>query len=131
MTVPMKARRSFPYAGKRLKAGDEFQARGESDARVLAAIGHAERVIAAPAAPPIAATGYSTRMMTAAPAATPPVPMRLAAQYVIKVDGGTVSLDDMEADELHALAKRLDVKVHHLAGARKVRQALLDAQAGK
>jgi hypothetical protein len=124
MTVPMKARRSFPYAGKRLKAGDEFQARGESDARVLAAIGHAERVVAAPAA-----ASYSTRMMTAAP--LPPVPMTLAAQYVIKVDGANMALDDMEADELHALAKRLAVKVHHMAGAKKVRQAILDAQAAE
>ncbi len=127
MTVPMKARRSFPYAGKRLKAGDQFQASGESDARVLAAIGHAERVtVVAPAAP--VAPAYSTRMMTAAPS-LPPVPMNLSAQYVIKVDGANVALDDMEAEPLHELAKRLGVKVHHLAGARKVRAALVASQA--
>jgi hypothetical protein len=123
MTVLMKARRSFPYAGKRLKAGDEFRATGESDARVLAAIGHAERVT-------VVAPAYSTRMMTAA-SSLPPVPMKLAAQYVIKVDGANVALDDMEAEPLHELAKRLGVKVHHLAGARKVRAALVDAQAGQ
>lgn len=130
MTIPMKARRNFPYAGKRLKAGEEFQARGESDARVLAAIGHAERVTVvapAPTAPPPAAA-YSTRMMTAAQS-LPPVPMKLAAQYVIKVDGANMALDDMEAEPLHELAKRLGVKVHSLAGARKVRAALVASQA--
>lgn len=125
MAIPMKARRNFPYAGKRLKAGEEFQARGESDARVLAAIGHAERVTVVA---PVAAPTYSTRVMTAAPS-LPPVPMKLAAQYVIKVDGANVALDDMEAEPLHALAKRLGVKVHSLAGARKVRAALVASQA--
>lgn len=134
MTVRMKALRSFVYAGKRLKPGEEFDCRGQlgrpgSDATVLAAIRHA--AAAGPAE--IAPTTYSTRMMTAAaPVATlPPVPMRLAAQYVIQVDNGTVSLDDMQSDELHALAKRLGVKVHHLAGAKKVRQALIDSQAAE
>lgn len=41
--------KSFPYAGKRLRAGAEFSA-GESDARLLVAIGHAK---------------YNTRVMTA------------------------------------------------------------------
>ncbi len=43
MSVPLQALRSFPYAGRRLKAGDQFPAKGESDARVLVAIGHATR----------------------------------------------------------------------------------------
>lgn len=43
MSVPMIASKSFVYAGKRLKAGDSFTARGESDARVLEAVRNARR----------------------------------------------------------------------------------------
>ena len=43
MSVPMQALKGFPYAGRRLAAGDNFEARGESDARVLVAIGKAKR----------------------------------------------------------------------------------------
>lgn len=43
MTVPMQALKSFPYAGKRLAVLQEFSARGESDARVLEAVGLATR----------------------------------------------------------------------------------------
>ncbi len=39
------------------------------------------------------------------------------------------ALDDMDRDALHAEAARLGVKVHHLAGATKVRAAILEAQA--
>lgn len=49
MTVPMIARKAFPYAGRRLSEGDRFQARGKQDARLLSAIGHAE------VAPPVTA----------------------------------------------------------------------------
>ncbi|MBI3150069.1 MAG: hypothetical protein HYZ17_16315 [Betaproteobacteria bacterium] len=114
----MKCLKSTTYAGKRLRPGDHFEARGESDARVLAAIRTAERC-ARPAPVPTADT-YQTRVMTAKPAGLPPVPMSLSRTVV--------SLDDMDAEALHALAKSRGVKVHHLAGARKVRQALLDAQ---
>ena len=37
------------------------------------------------------------------------------------------SLDTMDKEALHALAKERGVKVHHAAGADKVRQALRDA----
>ncbi len=50
MSVPLQALRSFPYAGRRLKAGDQFPAKGESDARVLVAIGHATRHVQVPTA---------------------------------------------------------------------------------
>ena len=40
--VPLIARRSFLYAGKRFAAGAEFDARGQQDARFLIAIGHAD-----------------------------------------------------------------------------------------
>lgn len=43
MSVPMIATKPFVYAGKRLKAGDPFPARGESDARVLEAVQNARR----------------------------------------------------------------------------------------
>jgi hypothetical protein len=36
-------------------------------------------------------------------------------------------LDDMSREELHALAKQRGVKVHHMAGAEKVRAALRNA----
>lgn len=45
MSVPLQALRGFPYAGRRLVAGEKFEARGESDARVLCAVGHATRHI--------------------------------------------------------------------------------------
>ena len=40
--IPLIARRSFLYAGRRLERGAEFGARTQSDARLLIAIGHAE-----------------------------------------------------------------------------------------
>ena len=50
MSVPLQALRAFPYASRRLKPGDQFEARGESDARLLCAIGHATRHVQAPTA---------------------------------------------------------------------------------
>lgn len=125
--IPMKCLKSTTYAGKRLRPGDHFEARGESDARVLSAIRTAERCVRPAPAP--AADTYMTRALTAAPAQVreparlPPVPMSIR-----QPEQAPVSLDDMDAEALHALAKERGVKVHHLAGARKVRQALLDAQ---
>lgn len=40
-------------------------------------------------------------------------------------------LDDLEIDELRALAQERGVNVHHNAGADKIRQALRDAQAAQ
>lgn len=48
--------------------------------------------------------------------------------HTIKVEEGDLVLDGMEAPELHALAKKLGVKVHHAAGAAKVRDALVASQ---
>jgi len=50
MSVPLRALRAFPYASRRLKAGDHFEATGESDARLLCAIGHATRHVQVPQA---------------------------------------------------------------------------------
>ena len=77
---------------------------------------------------------YNTRAMTAEapapavfvaapePAAPPAGPL-----YVITVAGEPIPLDDKDRDELHALAKSLEVGVHHMAGAVKVREALMAA----
>lgn len=83
MSVPLQALRAFPYAGRRLKAGDQFEARGESDARLLCAIGHATRHVQVPTAitdpvPAPAETkrgkGYRKQVLEAQPSsdATPP-----------------------------------------------------------
>lgn len=40
----------------------------------------------------------------------------------------SVDLDALEKDELHALAKRLNVAVHHASGADKVRAAIRESQ---
>jgi len=110
----MKALKSFPYAGRRLKVGDHFEARGRSDARTLKAIGHAvERSLQAVSAPVTTGT-YNTREMRA----------REPGGYTAK------SLDDMEVDELRALAERRGIRVHHWAGVDKLRQALRESKDG-
>lgn len=38
--IKVRALRSFAYAGKRRRAGDEFEVRSSGDARVLRAVGH-------------------------------------------------------------------------------------------
>lgn len=43
MTIRMLALQAFPYAGRRLIAGQRFDARGESDARLLEALKRAMR----------------------------------------------------------------------------------------
>lgn len=40
----MKALRSFPYAGKRLNPGDEFDAQSSRDAQILSIIGQARKI---------------------------------------------------------------------------------------
>lgn len=123
--IPMTCIKEVVYAGKRHKPGDPLDARGESDARVLVAIGKAERApTVAPVAPPAT---YSTRMMTAARA--PAVAQAPAAEYVIKVDGADVVLDDMDYDALRALCDLLEVKPHALARETGMRKALVKSQA--
>ena len=106
MSIPLKARRDFAYAGKRIKRDQDFDARSKSDAKLLKAIGHAEdRVMSAPPT-------YNTRMMTAATPA--PAPARTSGD----------NLDAMDAEALHALARSMDIYVHHRAGADRVRFAI-------
>lgn len=49
--IPMTARKSMVYAGRRVGEGTRFDARGESDARVLEAIGNAARAHIEPPPP--------------------------------------------------------------------------------
>ncbi len=82
MSVRLQALRSFPYASKRLKVGEQFDATGETDANLLCAIGHATRHVQVPAAitdpVPAASTkrgkAYRTQSLEAQPStdATPP-----------------------------------------------------------
>lgn len=67
-----------------------------------------------------------TKPMEAAPVVEPlldPVPVDAAPAAVEAGDG----LDALDKDQLHALAKDRNVKVHHMAGADKVRAALREA----
>lgn len=59
---------------------------------------------------------YMTRDMVAAP--IDPIPTEVAP----------ICLESLNKDELHALAKERGVKVHHAAGADRVRAALREAQ---
>lgn len=64
---------------------------------------------------------YQTRDMASLPMVTKPM---LAAPPVQEdADDG---LDALDKEQLHALAKERGVKVHHMAGADKVRAALRD-----
>lgn len=66
-----------------------------------------------------------TKPMQAAPAPVAvPAPDVVTAQSDAAVDDG---LEALEKDQLHTLAKERGVKVHHLAGADKVRAALREA----
>lgn len=61
---------------------------------------------------------YLTRDMTAAR------PLHVAPV----ADNKEVDLDSLDGDALHALARERGVKVHHKAGADKVRAALREAE---
>lgn len=131
MTVHMKALKGLVYAGRRLRVGELFEARGESDARVLKAIGSA-----AVAPTPVAVVfkeapaTYRTRAMVAAPAYQPAPIAAPVVEPMVEPAADPVSddLDAMDAMELHALAAARGLKLHHLTGAAKVRAALRAAQ---
>ena len=65
---------------------------------------------------------YLTRDMAAAPVAVAPGVVPVAPPASVAVD-----LDSMDADALRALADERGVKVHHKAGAEKLRAALREA----
>lgn len=84
------------------------------------------RDMAAERAP--AATPAPTPAPAPAPAAEPPAATGdPAGEFVIRTPDGETVLDGLGKQELHELAERLGVKVHHLAGVEKVRTALTDA----
>jgi len=66
---------------------------------------------------------YRTRDMASHPMVTKPMVAETKAQTA--ADDG---LDALDKDQLHALAKERGVKVHHMAGADRVRAALREAQ---
>jgi hypothetical protein len=78
---------------------------------------------------------YQTRDMAFQPSVTKPMqaapaPISAPAPDVVKEQTDAVVDDGIEAldkEQLHALAKDRGVKVHHMAGADKVRAALREA----
>lgn len=77
MSVPMQALQALVYAGRRFQPGARFDARGESDARVLEAIRKATRHVQVPAAitdpepaaiAPKRGRGYRKQVLVAQPA---------------------------------------------------------------
>ncbi|CAA2107652.1 hypothetical protein [Variovorax paradoxus] len=71
---------------------------------------------------------YQTRDMSAQPMVTRPMVAQAATPPEVEAettDGD--GLDAMDREQLHALAKDRGVKVHHMAGADKVRAALRES----
>ena len=117
MSVLMISLKDHIYASRRLRCGAQFSARGQSDARLLVALGRAR------IDPGFQDAGYNTRVMTAAEPSAQAGP-----EFVIRVDGQPVVLDGMDIDALRELADRLGVKVHHMAREKKLTAALVESQ---
>ena len=106
----------------------------ERQARLLTKLGRGQYMTrdmvatTAASAPPAPAAASAPTAPVPAPAdpssEAPPPP----APRSVLVEGAAVPIDELDAEALHALARQLDVKVHHASGAEKVRLALLDAQ---
>ena len=78
---------------------------------------------------------YETRMLTAAPQIDGVNAQAFAGssdpRTIADVDAEIKAANDLESldtEALHALAKQMDLKVHHKAGADKVRAAIEDAR---
>lgn len=78
---------------------------------------------------------YETRMLTAAPVVldsnSQAFPDSSDPRTVAEVDAHIKAANDLsalDAEALHALAKQMDLKVHHKAGADKVRAAIEEAR---
>ena len=91
MGIPLICRKSLVYAGKRRAVGDPFDAHTESDARLLCAIGSAERPRAVPPA---------KKVLTASKA-MPPIKTATRRSGSSK---GTYSRRDMRAEDSAAAA---------------------------
>lgn len=88
---------------------------GKRQAEILGKLGHGQ---------------YMTRDMVATRGPVLPTSQDIQEPEAPKpplVMGIADELDALDKDQLHALAKERDVKVHHLAGAEKVRAALREA----
>lgn len=74
---------------------------------------------------------YQTRDMARQPMLTKPLQAEVIAEpekdHEVEPPADVVGLDALDKDELYALAKERGVKVHHMAGADKVRAALREA----
>ena len=69
--------------------------------------------------------------VTLAPGATVPNPGTPLTGASITVEGQVIDLSGMDKDQLHDLAKRLDIAVHHASGPAKVIEALQAAFSGE
>ena len=78
--------------------------------------------------PPAPAAPASTEPVTETQVSTDPANIKLAPGAAVNPTEAKVDLNALDKDALHALAKERGVKVHHNAGADKVREALIDAQ---
>jgi hypothetical protein len=99
----------------RRQAGEEYKLPLKIG-RAYVKAGIAREVAETPA--PTAQPSYMTRHLVAAP----PVAPTVAAPT--NVD----SLDEMDVEELRAVAESRGVKFHHRAGAEKLREALREAE---
>lgn len=96
--------------------------------------GH-KRVMAERQAMLLSKAGFGTYQTRALVADVPSDAADAGESYVVASQPAVDSafeypnLDLMDKEQLHALAKERGVKVHHLAGAEKVRAALRDAPA--
>ena len=91
--IRMMSMKDHLYAGKRLKAGDKFVCRGESDARLLRALGRAIDYTAPPEPVHVPAKKY-TPPGTYATAAVVAAPEHVFAPPVV-VDTSAAEFDDV------------------------------------
>ena len=93
--IPLTALKPFVYAGRRLKAGQDFEASGQTDARVLIAVGHADfapALAAEPAAEPPRTAD------TTAPLIAQPEPASQAGEASAQVEDQPAQQVDIPAD---------------------------------
>jgi hypothetical protein len=86
---------------------------GKRQAEILGKLGHGQYLTR-----DMVANRGAVLPPTPAPVAPPPAPVVLAVAD---------ELEALDKDQLHALAKERGVRVHHMAGADKVRAALREA----
>jgi hypothetical protein len=70
---------------------------------------------------------YQTRDMARQPMVTKPMQAAPVVGTTLAAEPETDGLEALDKEQLHAIAKERGVKVHHMAGADKVRTALREA----